>query len=85
MTTKATLYLDPEVYRALKVKAAMSDQTVSETANALISKGLIETGVAQTEPSAPVRIVLEGKMGFPVLTLPNWPENHVFDREEFYD
>ena len=84
MTTKATLYLDPSVFRALKVRAAQTDKTVSETANSLISHGLTE-GKESRGKGSTVQIKHEGKMGFPVLTLKNWPAGFVFDREELYD
>jgi hypothetical protein len=83
MNTKATLYLDTKIFRALKVKAALSDQTVSETANTLLRQGLGEDGV-RAAPPAKVELRLEGKMGFPVLTL-DWPKNYVFHREDLYD
>ncbi|HTB23589.1 MAG TPA: hypothetical protein VK914_12905 [bacterium] len=84
MNTKATLYLDAQVYRALKVKAALSDQTVSETANALISHGLLD-GVESGYGSVKTELRLEGKLGFPVLSLEAWPKNYVFNREDSYD
>lgn len=84
MTTKATLYLDSQVYRALKVKAALSDQTVSETANALISHGL-GAGARQGTVAAKTELRSEGKLGFPVLSLAAWPTGYVFDREDLYD
>ena len=84
MTTKATLYLDPNVFRALKVKAALTDKTVSETANALISQGLA-AAAGQKAEAHKVQLTFEGKMGFPVLNLTGWPKGYVFDREELYD
>ncbi len=84
MTTKATLYLDPKVYRALKVKAALSDKTVSETANTLIEQGLASPA-NRSGAASKVELRSEGKMGFPVLTLGDWPEDYVFDRASLYD
>lgn len=86
MNTKATLYLDADVYRALKVKAALSDRTVSETANALLSRGLDEKPAeSAAPPKRKVEIRYEGKMKFPVLYGLEWPEGYVFDRSELYD
>lgn len=84
MTTKATLYLDSKVFRALKVKAALTDKTVSQTANDLISQGLSDAPAREKSPSK-VKLIFEGRMGFPVLTLAKWPEGEVFDRENIYD
>jgi len=85
MNTKATLYLDAGVYRALKVKAALSDRTVSETANALLSQGMAEKPMEPAPPKGKVELRFEGKMGFPVLHGLEWPEGYVFDRSELYD
>ena len=84
MNTKATLYLDEKVYRALKVKAALSDQTVSETANTLISRGLAADARPAPRPNT-VTLVSEGTMGYPVLTLEHWPDGYIFDRDDIYD
>jgi hypothetical protein len=37
--TRTTVYLKPKVYRALKIKAAMTDQTISELTNAAVIDG----------------------------------------------
>jgi hypothetical protein len=85
MNTKATLYLDAGLYRALKVQAALSDRTVSETANALLSRGLAADRT-RAKPSRKVELRSEGKMGYPVLVgLKPWPKGYVFDRGELYD
>ena len=84
MPTKATLYFDPKVFRALKVKAALSDQSISETANALIEQGLA-LGAKPGKPAAKVELSSEGRLGFPVLSLDAWPEGFIFDRENLYD
>ncbi len=42
MTTKATLYLRPELHKALKMKAAQTSQSMSETANQAIEAALTE-------------------------------------------
>jgi hypothetical protein len=39
---RATVYLDPELHRALRVKAAETDQSVSELVNAAIRRSLLE-------------------------------------------
>jgi hypothetical protein len=84
MTMKATLYLEEDVYRALKVKAAQTDQTVSATANAMISHALAERP-SPTYGVPKVHIKKVGPMGFPVLNIGSWPEGYVFDREKHYD
>lgn len=40
--TRTTIYLKPNVYRALKVKAATTDRTVSELVNAAVLESLRE-------------------------------------------
>jgi len=39
---RATVYLDPELHRALRVKAAETDQSISELVNAAIRQTLAE-------------------------------------------
>ena len=85
MNTKATLYLDAKVFRALKVKAALTDKTVSETANELISQGLEGSGPVQGAPGSKVEIKYEGKMKYPVLSGLKFPKDYVFKREDLYD
>ena len=40
--TRTTVYLKPKVYRALKVKAATTDRTVSDLVNAAVIEALRE-------------------------------------------
>jgi hypothetical protein len=42
MTTRATVYLHPKVYRAIKVKAAQSDRTISDVVNESLTLSLKE-------------------------------------------
>ena len=39
---RATVYLDPEIHRALKMKAASSDQSISEMVNDAVRLALAE-------------------------------------------
>jgi hypothetical protein len=39
---RATVYLDPDLHRALKIKSAQSDQTLSELVNLAIRVSLAE-------------------------------------------
>jgi len=39
---RATVYLDPEIHRALKLKAAATDQSISEMVNEAIRLSLTE-------------------------------------------
>ena len=41
-TRRATLYFDPDVYRALKMKAAVTDQSLSALVSATVRLGLRE-------------------------------------------
>jgi len=41
-TKRATIYLDAKVHRALRAKAAETDQTVSELVNAAVRRSLLE-------------------------------------------
>ena len=42
MTTKATLYLRPELHKALKLKAVQTDQSISDVANEALETALAE-------------------------------------------
>jgi predicted transcriptional regulator len=42
MTKRATIYLDEDLHRALKLKAAVTDQTISEIVNEAIRRDLAE-------------------------------------------
>ena len=39
---RATIYLDPEIHRALKLKAAVSDRSISEMVNEAVRLALAE-------------------------------------------
>lgn len=64
--TRTTVYLEPRVYRALKVKAATTDRSLSELINAAVLETLREDAVdlgafekRRKEPSRPFEKVLE--------------------------
>lgn len=64
--TRTTVYLKPKVYRALKVKAATTDRSVSDLVNAAVVESLREDAVdldafdrRAKEPSRPFEKVLE--------------------------
>ena len=64
--TRTTVYLQPKVYRALKVKAATTDRTLSELINSAVIESLREDAVdleafekRRKEPSRPLEKVLE--------------------------
>ncbi len=42
LTKRATVYFDSSIYRALRVKAAQTDQTVSDLVNAAVRASLAE-------------------------------------------
>ncbi|MGB0911383.1 MAG: ribbon-helix-helix protein, CopG family [Nitrospirales bacterium] len=65
--TRTTVYLKPTVYRALKVKAATTDRTVSELINQAVLEALREDAVdleacekRSKEPARQFEAVLEG-------------------------
>ncbi len=39
---RATIYLEPEVHRALRLKAAATDRSISEMVNAAVKQALAE-------------------------------------------
>ena len=43
--TRMTVYLQPKVYRALKVKSATTDRSVSELVNAAVIEALREDAI----------------------------------------
>jgi stalled ribosome rescue protein Dom34 len=43
--TRTTIYLKPKVYRALKIKAATTDRSVSDLVNAAVLESLREDAV----------------------------------------
>ena len=42
MTTKATIYLDPKIHKAIKIKAAHTDRSLSEIVNEALQLSLRE-------------------------------------------
>ncbi|HUP19555.1 MAG TPA: CopG family transcriptional regulator [Gemmatimonadota bacterium] len=42
MTKRATIYLDDELHRALKLKSATTDRTISELVNEAVRRDLAE-------------------------------------------
>lgn len=64
--TRTTIYLKPKVYRALKVKAATTDRSVSDLVNAAVLESLREDALdleaferRSKEPSRPFEKLLE--------------------------
>ncbi|MET0516621.1 MAG: CopG family transcriptional regulator [Nitrospiraceae bacterium] len=64
--TRTTVYLKPKVYRALKIKAATTDRSVSDLVNAAVLESFREDtldleafGRRAKEPSRPFEKVLE--------------------------
>ncbi|MDH4250869.1 MAG: hypothetical protein OEV27_06725 [Nitrospira sp.] len=64
--TRTTIYLKPKVYRALKVKAATTDRSVSDLVNAAVLESLREDALdleaferRAKEPSRSFEKVLE--------------------------
>ena len=64
--TRTTVYLKPNVYRALKVKAATTDRSISELVNTAVLEALREDALdleafdkRSKEPSRPFEKVLE--------------------------
>ena len=65
--TRTTVYLEPKLYRVLKVKAATTDRSVSELINAAVVEALREDAIdleafekRKKEPSSTFEQVLEG-------------------------
>ena len=63
---KTTVYLQPKVYRALKVRAATTDRSISDLINAAVIEALREDALdleafekRSKEPSRPFERVLE--------------------------
>lgn len=44
-TKRATVYLDPEIHRALRLKAAAADRSISEMVNAALKQALAEDAI----------------------------------------
>jgi hypothetical protein len=64
--TKTTVYLQPKVYRALKVKAATTDRSISDLINVAVVEALREDALdleafekRAKEPSRPFEEVLK--------------------------
>lgn len=64
--TRTTVYLKPKIYRALKIKAATTDRSVSELVNAAVVEALREDALdleafekRAKEPARPFEKVLE--------------------------
>ena len=53
--TRMTVYLQPKVYRALKVKSATTDRSVSELVNAAVSEALREDAIDVERSTSGVR------------------------------
>ncbi|HCW50610.1 MAG TPA: CopG family transcriptional regulator [Clostridiales bacterium] len=65
VSKRTTVYLDPELHRALRIKAAETDQTISELVNSAVRRCLAEDAVDLAafedragEPSVPYEDVL---------------------------
>lgn len=84
MKTKATLYLDPKVHRALKARAAKSGKTVSYTANDILD---IALGYPATSKALNQKVTVEyvGKYGLPVYKGLRFPKNFSYSRADLYD
>lgn len=64
--TRTTVYLKPKVYRALKAKAASTDQSVSDLINAAVLETMREDEIDRAaviarrkEPSRPLEKAIE--------------------------
>ncbi len=65
--TRTTVYLQPKVYRALKIKATTTDRSISDLINAAVLEALRKDSLdleafqkRAKEPSRPFEKVLEG-------------------------
>ena len=65
-TKRATIYLDPDLHRALRVKAAVAEKSISELVNDAVRRNLAEDGEDLTayrarakEPSLDLEKVLK--------------------------
>lgn len=63
--TRTTLYLDPKIHRALKVKSATTDRSISEIVNEALIEALREDAIdleafrkRSKEPSRPFEKIL---------------------------
>ncbi|WP_455378086.1 hypothetical protein [Petrachloros mirabilis] len=64
--TRMTVYLQPKIYRALKIKSATTDQSVSELINAAVLEALREDAIdlealdkREKEPARPLKEILK--------------------------
>ena len=44
-TKRSTIYFDPKVYRALKIKAAVTDESISDLVNDAVAESLREDAI----------------------------------------
>ena len=65
-SSRTTLYLDPKVHRALKVKSATTDRSISDLVNEALLESLREDAIdleafdkRAKEPSRPFEKILE--------------------------
>jgi hypothetical protein len=66
-TRRATVYLEPDVHRALRLKAASTDRSISEMVNAALKHAFAEDAVdlesyeqRREEPSIPFEDFVRG-------------------------
>ncbi|MDH5385987.1 MAG: ribbon-helix-helix protein, CopG family [Candidatus Aminicenantes bacterium] len=45
LTKRSTVYLDPELHRALRIKAAETERSISELVNEAVKHALIEDSI----------------------------------------
>ena len=64
-TKRSTVYFDPKVYRALKIKSAVTDESISELVNGAVRESLREDEIdlaayrkRRHEPSRPLNVVI---------------------------
>ena len=63
---RATVYFDPDLHRALRIKAAETDQSISDLVNAAVRKALAEDAIDLAafedrahESTVPYEVVLQ--------------------------
>jgi hypothetical protein len=66
LAKRATVYLDPELHRALRMKAAETDRSVSELVNEALRRSLVEDAddldafrVRENEPNLDFETILK--------------------------
>ena len=66
LAKRATVYLDPELHRALRMKAAETDRSVSELVNESLRRSLVEDAddldafrVRENEPNLDFETILK--------------------------